>query len=256
MTSAITAGQTGTSTSNNPNINANPFAGMTSDTSRSGVAADKLTTGNAPSTASGRLLAARDMTRSSSRSLTDTEKKTVTQAVKDAKVLLERTEYALTDGWNQRVAGSNLTQRQVFEQYFGGSSEKMRVEVLTRLQRVEKMVDRMLSSDIGNSVARGTGRSSTGFAYTRPGINENVYVADKFFSQASNNPNTPDSKAGTIVHELFHLAQYNGQRGTDAVPGYKDSQYGADVLRQLANTSPQLAVQNNNLFEWYVEREK
>jgi hypothetical protein len=217
--------------------------------------ADMAAEAKRSNTASG-ALAARDMSRFSSRSLKPAERQIVTKALVDAKALLARTKYALTDGWNQLVPNSNMTQRQVFKQYFGGNSESMRVEVLKRLERVEGMVDRMLSSDVGNSVARATGRSSTKYAYTLPGANENVYVADRFFDTASKNPNTKDSQAGTIVHELFHLAQYNGQRGVDAVPGYKDPQYGETVLRTLANTRPELAVQNNNLFEWYVERDK
>jgi Lysine-specific metallo-endopeptidase len=202
-------------------------------------------------------LAARDTEVHSSRSLTAAEKKTVTQATKDAKGLLVRTRYALTDGWNSRVPNSKLTQRQVFKQYFGGDSQKLRKEVLTRVVRVEKLVDRTLSSDIGNSVVRATGKNSTGFAYVAQNgniRNQTIYLGDDFF-KASDRPNDRDSKAGTIVHELFHFAAYNGQRGTDDVPGKGDT-YDQQSLRNHANTSPDKAVQNNNLFQWYVERDK
>jgi Lysine-specific metallo-endopeptidase len=238
----------------------NPFTSLTAQATGNKLAAGpkfgKVGVGTTAPTARNGALAARDMSKHSSRSLKPAERQIVTKALVDAKALLERTRFALTEGWNQNLPNSNSSQRQVFKQYFGGNSEKMRVEVLTRLVRVERLVDRMLSSDIGNSVARATGTSSTKYAYVLPGKGETVYVADLFFDQASTNPNAKDSKAGTLVHELFHLAQYNGSRGVDEVPGYEKAQYGETVLRTLANTRPELAVQNNNLFEWYVERDK
>ena len=136
----------------------------------------------------------------------------------------------------------------------------MRAEVLTRLQRVQDKVQNMLGQDMGNTVVRATGRLKDYSAFVRPSTgNETVYLGDRFFSFRSPSAISMNSQAGVFIHELFHLVQYNGKKGVDDVPGYGSGDkavYSERALKQLANTSPELAVRNNNLFMWYVERQK
>jgi Lysine-specific metallo-endopeptidase len=243
-----------------------PFAGMVAEPTGMGKLATNTLRSNpkvdttAAATIAPGAVAARDMSKVSSRSLTLQEKKLARTALENAKTLLDRTESSLKENWNRRVPGSQLSNREVFRQYFGGNSESMRAEVLLRVQRVRDKVQAMLSQDIGKSVVRATGLHSTDYAFVQPASgNERVHLGDRFFSKASTSPLKFDSQAGVFVHELFHLVQVNGRKGVDTVPGYAHNDkliYSEPVVKQLANTSPALAVANNNLFEWYVEREK
>jgi Lysine-specific metallo-endopeptidase len=195
------------------------------------------------------------LTNKTSRSLTVGEKKQVKQALKNAVDMLDRTELSLTSNWDELVPGSDLTNRQVFEQYFGASAPALRANVLARVQRVRALIKTVDSaSNVGSYVVRDTGPNKGGFAYVQPASGaKTVFLGDSFFKAPALGP---DSQAGTFVHEFFHLVTYNGARGTDHVAGYKQAQYSPAVLRELANGSPSQAVNNNNLFEWYVEREK
>jgi Lysine-specific metallo-endopeptidase len=196
----------------------------------------------------------------SSRSLTPSEKTIVRSSLEQAKVLLERTRLSLTVNWNKPLPNSNIKNSQVFKQYFDGTGNDLRVEVLARLDGVLAKVKTMLSQDVGKTVAVGTGTNASNYGYVFPNSgNQTVYLGTAFVKTASSDPTTYDSKAGTFVHELFHLVEYNGKKGTDDIAGYSHTDkriYNESTVRALAEGNSKLAVANNNLFEWYVEREK
>jgi Lysine-specific metallo-endopeptidase len=237
--------------------NTDVLSGMLSDSLMA-----KATVRNAPSTAISApgAIAARDMTKTSSRSLTTQEKQVVRTALENAKVRLERTELALQGNWLKRVPGSTSTNKEVFRQYFGNNTEGMRIEVLARVQRIRVKVDTMLSQNIGNSVVRATGQLSDYSAYVdRGGGTEKISIGDRFFSYRSPSSTKMNSQAGVFVHELAHVVQYNGKKSVDEVPAYVGSGkgvYEAEGLKKLAQNNPELAVRNNNLLMWYVERAK
>jgi hypothetical protein len=253
MVDAVTfAASSARPTAANPEV----LAGMLND---SPVAQTKVRNTASTAVSSPGALAARDMTKTSSRSLTAQEKQVVRTALENAKLRLERTELALQGNWLQRVPGSTSTNKEIFRQYFGNNTEAMRTEVLNRVQRVRAKVDNILSQNIGNSVVRATGKMSDYSAYIDGGGSEKISVGDRFFTFRSPSDVKLNSQAGVFVHELFHVVQYNGKKGVDEVPGYAVGDkrvYQEQVLKKLANTNPELAVRNNNLFMWYVERAK
>jgi hypothetical protein len=228
----------------------NPLASMV---------ADRSTTQRASGTRiAPRTIASSEGENYTSRSLNAGERQVAEKALRDSRGLLDRTESSLRENWNERVPGSKLTNKQLFKQYFGDNTEGMRAEVLGRVQRIRDKVDIALSQNIGNTVVRATGAKSDYTAYVNP-VSGKISLGDRFFNYRSPNPLSPNSQAGAFVHEISHTVQYNGRKSTDAVPGYARGDkrvYNEDVLRELANSNPSLAVANSNLLMWYVSRPK
>jgi Lysine-specific metallo-endopeptidase len=189
------------------------------------------------------------------KSLTATEKKTVSKALADAQGMLERSIDVLRHNGDRRLAGSTLTQRQVFAQYFGSSSPVVRNAVLVRLQRVHALVVKMRKADdVGSYFLRAVPPKDTAWGYTQPWTGtKNVYLGNRFFTSPATGF---DSKAGTIVHELSHLVAFNGVLSTDHEGNQDKLLYTPQALRDAANRNPLSASRLSNLIEWYVERDK
>jgi hypothetical protein len=190
-----------------------------------------------------------------SKSLTATEKRTVFNALADAQGMLERSIDVLRHQGDRRVAGSTLTQRQVFAQYSGSSSPAVRNAVLVRLQRVHALVVNMRKADdVGSYFLRAVPPKDTGWGYMQPWTGtKNVYLGNRLFASPATGF---DSEAGTIVHELSHLVAFNGVLTTDQ-EGHQDKLlYTPQALRDAANRNPMSASRLSNLIEWYVERDK
>lgn len=236
-------------------LDPNPLSSMLSDafTASTDVGKPPTSAVRAPST-----VAARNATQISSRSLTTQEKQVVRTALENAKVRLERTELALQGNWLKRVPGSTQTNKEIFSQYFGKSTEAMRTEVFARVQRIRMKVDTMLSKDIGKSVVRSTGKMSDYSAYVDTKTQQ-IAIGSRFFTFRSPSSVNMNSQAGVLVHELSHITHHNGKRSVDEVPAYVGSGKGVYEeagLKKLAQNNPELAIRNANLLMWYVERAK
>jgi peptidyl-Lys metalloendopeptidase len=85
------------------------------------------------------------------------------------------------------------------------------------------------------------GCSESYFAYVFPGQPYVIYVCNAFWPAPATGT---DSKAGTLVHEMSHFF---------VVAGTDDHAYGQTACRNLAITSPSLAVENADSHEYFAE---
>ncbi len=83
------------------------------------------------------------------------------------------------------------------------------------------------------------------YAYVYPSKPYTIYVC-KVFWKASDD-NYPDTKAGTLIHEMSH---FNATAGTD------DWAYGTANAKNFANTDPARATTNADNHEYFAETQK
>ncbi|RBP51772.1 M35 family metallo-endopeptidase [Arenicella xantha] len=79
------------------------------------------------------------------------------------------------------------------------------------------------------------------FAYVYPNDEYNIYLCNAFWSAPSTGT---DSKSGTIVHELSHFT---------VVADTNDEVYGQEGARNLAASSPSVAITNADSHEYFAE---
>ena len=79
------------------------------------------------------------------------------------------------------------------------------------------------------------------YAYVYANQPYRIYVCNAFWSAPATGT---DSKAGTLVHEMSH---FNVVAATD------DHVYGQNGCKNLANSSPNLAVENADSHEYFAE---
>jgi uncharacterized Zn-binding protein involved in type VI secretion len=161
--------------------------------------------------------------------LTEAELVQIRQAKADAKAMLEQTKKNL-EAWDDQT-------KKDAEKWFGDSSEATRQMMLDRTNKQIAHIDTLDDS----SFERASGRGRNAYAYVYPDDDSKMYIGKAFWNAPANGP---DSKAGTLVHEMSH---YNTIGGTD------DHAYGRTDAAQLAQIAPDTAKQNADSFEYFVE---
>jgi len=113
--------------------------------------------------------------------------------------------------------------------------------------RVEKEIKKLDSFTTTNFVPAEKGQEDC-YAYVYPDKDDKIYLGDDFDPAPATGP---DSKAGTLVHEMSH---YNSVGGTDdVVMSDGKTAYGQKRCEKLAKEDPAGAKNNAGSFEYFVE---
>lgn len=161
--------------------------------------------------------------------LTEAELVQIRQAKADAKAMLQQTRKNL-EAWDDATKADA-------EKWFGDSSEATRQKMLDRTDKEIAHIDTLDDS----SFERASGRSRNAYAYVYPTDDSKMYIGKAFWKAPATGP---DSKAGTMIHEMSH---YNTIGGTD------DHVYGRKDAQDLAQALPDSAQDNADSFEYFVE---
>jgi hypothetical protein len=155
----------------------------------------------------------------------------ITQALADAKKMLEKAKADLAK-WD------NTTQTR-FKRWFGATDEAARKRMSERVDKEIAQIDKMT---VANFQPAEPGEEDC-YAYVYPNDDTKVYLGDDFAPAPATGP---DSKAGTLVHEMSHY---------DTVGGTEDHAYGQGPCKALAKQDPPKAQSNADSFEYFVEGE-
>ena len=136
----------------------------------------------------------------------------------------------------QLLVGSALaavTNTALFAKYFGQPANAQREALITNNYG-------MISAYLQDSITYNLSTTPGEFAHVFTNIPDQIWLGPAFFS-------APwvgiDSKPGTIVHEVSHLALLTG-----------DHVYGEAAAIGLAANQPDVAVQNADNYEYFAER--
>jgi uncharacterized Zn-binding protein involved in type VI secretion len=173
---------------------------------------------------------------SAAASLADKRTKTIEQAKSDAKDLLTK----CLEGLKKR----NDATKARAKKWFGDDDEA----TLKLMQdRVEKEIKKLDSFTAANFVPAEKGEEDC-YAYVYPDKDDKIYLGNDFDTAPATGP---DSKAGTLVHEMSH---YNSVAGTkDVVMSDGKTAYGRSNCEKLAKDDPAKAKKNADSFEYFVE---
>jgi hypothetical protein len=127
--------------------------------------------------------------------------------------------------------------RAEFAKWFGTTAEEARRLIGLRVARALEL-NKNYSA---NNFRRANPPRPGVYAYVRASQPSRVYVDRLFLAQPSTGE---DSRAGTITHEMSHFT---------IVGGTKDHAYGTLKCKALARTSPLLALDNADNFEFWAE---
>ncbi len=101
--------------------------------------------------------------------------------------------------------------------------------------------EKIYSATSGQIIGFDCSCNDSSYAYVYPSEPYTMYICNGFWSAPLTGT---DSKAGTIIHELSHFT---------VVAGTKDYVYSQSDARNLADTSPALAVGNADNHEYFAE---
>lgn len=122
------------------------------------------------------------------------------------------------------------------EKWFGNNDEKTQEALVDRIDKQLTLLDSMDRDNF-----RVEEKANT-YAYVYPNDKEHkITLCDSFWEAE---PTGPDSQMGTIAHEMSHFNDYGA---TD------DHVYGRGDAEQLADASPDDAMNNADNFEYFIE---
>lgn len=156
----------------------------------------------------------------------------VEEALQDQVALLEDREAELKR-WDTRAQAH-------FARWFGTTDPRARVRIFRRIEALLKINDAYEVRNFRRAIPSRPGV----FAFVRANDPSRVFL-DKAFVHAP--PVGANSRAGTITHEMSHFL---------IAGGTKDHAYGEQKCAALARSSPVLALNNADNFEFYVEDAK
>jgi hypothetical protein len=127
-----------------------------------------------------------------------------------------------------------------FEKWFGKSDDESKKKIQST---IEKMIELNKKTTTANlKKAEPEEQDDDTFAYLYPDDKTHTIYIDKAFCGASNTGK--DSRAGTLCHEMSHFQD---------IGGMLDHQYPVADCKSLAEDDPDLALENANNFEYYLE---
>lgn len=153
----------------------------------------------------------------------------VRKALEDQKKLLQVKDAELSQ-WGLAVQ----TQ---FAHWFGTTQAGARDRIRDRIHQLLELNDRYTEANFRRSEDPSPGI----FAYVRPADPSKVFLDDAFIKAP---PVGINSRAGTLVHEMSHFR---------IVGGTRDHAYGQVRCRLLARSRPDLALENADSFEYFIE---
>jgi type VI secretion system secreted protein VgrG len=160
----------------------------------------------------------------------ESHKPAVDAALKKQKEMLENKKAAL-ERWNEEDQAE-------FKKWFGTTDNNARDKIKSR---IDKELDLNSKTTI-NNFKPATPDEKDCYAYVQPNDKSHtVYLGDDWENAAASGTN---SKPGTLTHEMSHFSDVGG---TD------DHQYGTSGCKELAKNDPDLAQNNADSFEYYVE---
>jgi hypothetical protein len=166
----------------------------------------------------------------------EARKKAIEQAKTDATKLLKK---ALADvkKWDRKAKARS-------RKWFGdadAATQKLLQE------RLEKEIDK-LDSFTAKNFRRAEKGEEDCYAYVYPDKDDRIYLGKDFDGAPATGP---DSKAGTLIHEISH---YDSVGGTDdVVMSDGTTAYGQESCKKLAKEDPDGAKKNADSFEYFVE---
>ncbi len=119
-------------------------------------------------------------------------------------------------------------------EWFGSYSE-------SRYSKARSNFEKIYSAASGQTIGFDCSCTDSSYAYVYANDPYNIYLCNAFWGAPLTGT---DSKAGTIIHELSHFT---------VVAGTDDYVYGQSGARNLADTSPALAVGNADNHEYFAE---
>jgi len=125
-----------------------------------------------------------------------------------------------------------------FKKWFGRTDESSRQIVIRRIGKMQNLLKGYRDSNFRGA---GTQNADGLFAFVDPADDTVVSVGNAWATAPLTGT---DSQAGALGHEMSHFR---------SVGGTDDHVYGANPSKDLANSSPDRALDNADNFEYYLE---
>lgn len=139
--------------------------------------------------------------------------------------------YSYLKGLSEDKAKTEL----LYKTWFGAYTAIRYSKVLNNWKKIE---DAFLTKNITYN-CKGPNCKPNWYAYVTPGGKLEVFLCKQFW----NAPDTgTDTKYGTLIHEVSH-----------EVAGTKDHEYGQTDCKNLAQNSPDKAIENADNYEYFAE---
>lgn len=165
-------------------------------------------------------------------------------ALKDQRTMLEAKKLELA-AWDEPAKAN-------FKKAFGTTSESARQLMQERIDKMLDMNKGMTTANFKPAEPEQLKKFGEGlFAYVRPNdAAGTVFLGPKFWTAPDKGP---DSKAGTLSHEMSHFTKIGGTKDNFPVEGYAQPIYGVSASRELARNDSALALQHADSFQYYLE---
>ena len=155
----------------------------------------------------------------------------------DAKKLLEKTKADL-EKWDDATKARS-------RKWFGDDSEETRQLMLKRVKAELNKLDELSAA---KDFVPAEQEQQDCYAYVYPDKEGKVYLGNSFWTAPATGPN---SKAGTLIHEMSH---FNSVGATDDVEmSNGETAYGLENCEELAKEDKEAAKKNADSFEYFVE---
>ncbi|MGK0231405.1 MAG: peptidyl-Lys metalloendopeptidase [Gammaproteobacteria bacterium] len=130
---------------------------------------------------------------------------------------------------NQRVSSPR------YNEWFGAYSDSRYNQVVANFTALDQVLENETLQFNCGCIESGI------FAFVFPALPYSITLCPSFRNASANGP---DSRAGTIIHELSHFT---------VVAGTDDHVYGQDGVRALAISNPDLVISNADTYEYFAE---
>ena len=171
----------------------------------------------------------------------------IEQALKDQRTMLEAKKTELAT-WDEPAKAN-------FKKAFGTNDESARRTMQERIDKMLSMNKSMTTENFKPAEPEQLKKFGQGlFAYVRPNDEAStVFLGPKFWTAPNKGP---DSKAGTLSHEMSHFTKVGGTKDSFPAEGYSQPIYGVSASRQLAQDDSALALRHADSFQYYLEDAK
>jgi uncharacterized Zn-binding protein involved in type VI secretion len=158
--------------------------------------------------------------------------KLINQAIQDAAALLASKQRLLRK--------RDLATMKLFKKWFGRDDEKAIKIIRIRIKKELKLIRSLNESHFIDIADRETRQATFGMVYPDDQLHI-ISLGNPFWEAEAVGP---DSRAGTLIHELSHFLD---------IGGTVDHQYGEIFCLELAKYEPDKALFNADNFEYFIE---
>lgn len=161
-----------------------------------------------------------------------TDNKEIQKALKEQAKMLKAKKAEL-EKWDDDA-------KKKFEKWFGKSDDESKKKIQTMIEKIIELNKKTTMTNLKKAEPKE--QDDDQFAYVRAGDTTHTIYIDKAFCGALNTGK--DSRAGTLCHEMSHF---------EDIGGTLDHKYPIEDCKLLAKNKPDLALENANNFEYYLE---